>query len=83
MKTRLYHHLLKGNLRLGTKADIFRCIVSEERQSNAPAVGSNVVDSVTMVQMFNPGTAMIFHDLFRHRCVYHIFDLNSNSGSST
>ena len=52
-----------GKLRLGKKADLLRCLESEETQpTNAPVVNAKFLDGAAVVQMLNPGTAKTFQD---------------------
>lgn len=52
-----------GKLRLGTKADLLRCIESKESQSESiPVVNAKFLDGAAIVQMLNPGTAKTFQD---------------------
>jgi len=53
-----------GRMRLGTKADLLRCITPRESEAEAatPAVDAVFLDGACVVQMLNPGTAKTFQD---------------------
>ena len=54
---------LGGMIRLGTKADLLRCLQLEEfQETNNPLVNAKIFDGAAIVQMLHPGTAKTFQD---------------------
>ncbi|XP_061580540.1 uncharacterized protein LOC133446517 [Cololabis saira] len=52
-----------GKMRLGTKADLLKCIMTDDTDSQpAPMVDGVFLDGAAVVQMLNPGTAKTFQD---------------------
>ena len=52
-----------GKLRIGTKADLLRCLPLEENQSSrAPIADVKLLDGAAVVQMLNPKTAKTFQE---------------------
>jgi len=52
-----------GKLQLGNKADLLRCLQSEEVQSTtAPSVDAKLLDVAAIVQMLSPGTTRTFQE---------------------
>ena len=52
-----------GKIRLGTKADLLRCLELENFwETNTPVVNAKFFDGAALVQMLRPGTAKTFQD---------------------
>ncbi|KAL7373698.1 hypothetical protein ABVT39_012891 [Epinephelus coioides] len=52
-----------GKIRLGTKADLLHCMMTDDTDSKrAPVVDAVFLDGAAVFQMLNPGTAKTFQD---------------------